>query len=256
MTSVSDIYNYIDSFAPFNTAMGFDNCGILIGDEKCGVSKALICLDITKRTLNEAKDIGAQLIISHHPVIFNPLTKVLKGSIVYELVENEISAICAHTNLDMARLGVNMSLAEKIGLRNVCGMDISQETNAPQWFSAQLENPLEPKAFANLIKEKLSAPCVKFTEKSGKIKKVGICSGSGAEFAENAARAGMDAFVTSEAKHHQLINAKMLDICLIDAGHFSTEAHIALYLKRILEKEFAKVEFTASKSEADPAFYV
>ena len=152
MTNVFDIYNYIDSFAPFDTAMDFDNCGILVGDKNVPVSKAFVCLDITKETIEEAKAFGASLIISHHPVIFSPLKSVEKGSVVYELIENRLTAICAHTNLDMAKFGVNRSLAEKMEIRSITGMDILPETKAPQWFFGELENALTAEELALLLK--------------------------------------------------------------------------------------------------------
>jgi len=256
MTSVTDIYNYIDSFAPFDTAMDFDNCGILVGDKDMNVSKVLICLDITKETIEEAKAFGAQLIISHHPVIFNPLSSVEKGSVVYELIENRLTAICAHTNLDMAKFGVNRSLAEKIGIRSITGMDINPETKAPEWFCGELFEPMSSEDFALLIKESLKAGAVKFTKYNKRIKKVGLCSGSGADYIKRAAEENLDAFLTSEVKHHQLLEAKTLDICIIDAGHYATEAPIKEFLCDMMKRKFPGVMFKSSIDETDPALYI
>ena len=255
MTNVSDIYNYIDSFAPFESAMDFDNCGILVGDKNAPVSKVFVCLDITKETIEEAKAFGASLIISHHPVIFSPLKCVEKESVVYSLIENRLTAICAHTNLDMAKFGVNRSLAEKMGIRSIQGMDILPDTKAPQWFFGELPEALFAEDFALLLKENLKAGAVKYTKYNKMIKKVGFCSGSGADYIENAKKAGLDAFVTAEVKHHQLLMAKEIGICVFDAGHFSTEAHIKEFLTDMLRKKFTGVMFKAS-SETDPALYV
>ena len=255
MTNVSDIYNYIDSFAPFDTAMSFDNCGLLVGDENTPVSKVFVCLDITKETIEEAKAFGASLIISHHPVIFSPLKSIDRKSVVYSLIENRLTAICAHTNLDMAKFGVNRSLAEKMGIRSIEGMDILPDTKAPQWFWGELPEALFPEDFALMLKENLKAGAVKYTKYNKMIKKVGFCSGSGADYIENAKKAGLDAFVTAEVKHHQLLMAKELGICVFDAGHFSTEAHIKEFLVDMLRKKFPGVMFKAS-SETDPALYV
>ena len=100
--TVREIYDAIDRIAPFQTAMDFDNVGILVGDENVGVTKTLLCLDVTPRVLREAKSIGVELIISHHPVIFNPLRTVQPQNIIYALVQSGIAVISAHTNLDMA----------------------------------------------------------------------------------------------------------------------------------------------------------
>ena len=111
MSTVKDIYNYIDKIAPFNSAMDFDNCGMLVGNYSAVVNKVLLSLDITSSVIQEAKEIGANLIISHHPVIFNPIKRLDSNSMPYLLAKNDINAICAHTNLDMVEGGVNSSLA-------------------------------------------------------------------------------------------------------------------------------------------------
>ena len=117
MTTVKDIYNYIDSFAPFDSAEEWDNVGILIGSGSTEVTKALITLDITNETADEAKKIGAQLIISHHPVIFGGLKRLSSDSPVYRAAKYDISCLCAHTNLDKSPVfGVNTALAAAIGL--------------------------------------------------------------------------------------------------------------------------------------------
>ena len=128
--TVREIYDAIDRIAPFQTAMDFDNVGILIGDENADVTKTLLCLDVTPRVLREAKSIGVELIISHHPVIFNPLRTVRPQNIIYALVQSGIAVISAHTNLDMAYpYGVNDALCRKLGLQNVRGILKEGETD-------------------------------------------------------------------------------------------------------------------------------
>lgn len=124
MTTVDDIYKFIDEIAPFNTAMDFDNCGLLVGGKDNIVNKVLLSLDITREVVEEANNIGANLIISHHPVIFNPIKRIESKSALHLLCKSDISAICAHTNLDMAKEGVNYSLAKRIGLVNLLPLSI------------------------------------------------------------------------------------------------------------------------------------
>ena len=128
--TVREIYDAIDRIAPFQTAMDFDNVGILVGDENVGVTKTLLCLDVTPRVLREAKSIGVELIISHHPVIFNPLRTVQPQNIIYALVQSGIAVISAHTNLDMAYpYGVynDTVIAElnRLGIRYARGVESS-----------------------------------------------------------------------------------------------------------------------------------
>ncbi len=130
MIKVKNIYEFIDSFAPFNVSMDFDNCGLLVGDLNSNIKNVLISLDITNDVIEEAKNLGAGLIVSHHPVIFKPIKNIMFGSIVYKLIENNISAICAHTNLDMAEdTGVNTCLANALELKNLRPLSIYKSEN-------------------------------------------------------------------------------------------------------------------------------
>ncbi|MEI3579428.1 MAG: Nif3-like dinuclear metal center hexameric protein [Acutalibacteraceae bacterium] len=119
MSTVSMIYGKLNSLAPFATQESWDNSGLLAGDPGAEVTQALVVLDITGDAVREAQELGAQLIVSHHPVIFQPLKKLESGSVAWELARAGISAISAHTNLDKARGGVNDCLAAALGLENV-----------------------------------------------------------------------------------------------------------------------------------------
>lgn len=107
MSTVLQIYEAIDRLAPFSLSMDFDNTGILVGDRQKKVERALLALDCTKEVLRQAKELGAQLIITHHPIIFHPIKRVNEDSLVYHLLRSDIAVISAHTNLDIAQGGVN-----------------------------------------------------------------------------------------------------------------------------------------------------
>ncbi|MEG2858196.1 MAG: Nif3-like dinuclear metal center hexameric protein, partial [Clostridia bacterium] len=115
MPKVKDVFNTLESLAPTSLALSYDNVGILVGDENASVSKILVALDITREIIDEAVSCGADLIVAHHPVVFDKLAYVtaqdLQGGRVMALIKNGISAICMHTNLDAARGGVNDALA-------------------------------------------------------------------------------------------------------------------------------------------------
>ncbi len=129
MTTVKDIYEFIDNIAPFKTAMDFDNVGLLVGDINQKINKVLLALDITNKVVEEATEIGANLIISHHPVIFNSLKKLDANDVPYMLAKYNINAICAHTNLDISKFGVNNSLAEALGLESLQPLNICYSEN-------------------------------------------------------------------------------------------------------------------------------
>lgn len=113
---INEVYNWLDGLAPFKTAEKWDNSGFLAGNPDEELTGAVFALDITLPVIKEAKENGCNLIVSHHPVIFDPIKSVCAGSVAYELTVSGISAICAHTNLDMAAGGVNDVLIERLGL--------------------------------------------------------------------------------------------------------------------------------------------
>lgn len=248
MKTVYDIYKFIDSFAPFKSAFDYDNCGILVGDKDTKITKALLSLDITDKTAMEAKNRGAQLIISHHPVIFDPLKNVDSNTPVFYLVQNGISAICAHTNLDVSEsFGTNTCFAEKLELKNIKGMD-KDNKGIPQWFLGELEKAYSADEFARFVKEKLSCNYVKYNGSSKKIQHVGICTGAAAEYFESASLYS-EAYVSGEVKQHQFVKAQNMDFTLIDAGHYETEIIVIEPLSKKLSLAFSDIEFMISKEE-------
>lgn len=239
--TVADIYKLIDKIAPFNHKFDFDNVGILVGDSNASIQKIAICLDITKEVVRKAVENECDLIVSHHPVIFDKLSSVTAESIPYMLVKNGISAICAHTNLDVAKGGVNDRLAMALGLEEPESLlDNNYPENLPIAKIGTVPT-YEPVAFANFVKEQLGSPDVRYIAGSRPINRVCVYGGAGNDFILQAKAYGADAFVTSEIKHHQWLLAKDLDITVIDAGHFSTENVIvkplALLLKDKLDCE-------------------
>ena len=119
MTSVQEILGFLNELAPFDTQESWDNSGLLIGSADQAVTVAALALDITTETVQLAQQAGAQLLISHHPVIFHPIKRVQANDPVYALIAAGLTAVCAHTNLDAAQGGVNDCLAQLLGLQNV-----------------------------------------------------------------------------------------------------------------------------------------
>ena len=128
MARIRDIYDIIDAVAPFSTALDFDNAGLLVGDGNTIVTRALLALDITPAVVAEAASMNANLILSHHPVIFHPLKSLGPQDVPYQLASRGIAALCCHTNLDLSPVcGVNVALGSKLGLRNVRREDVFGE---------------------------------------------------------------------------------------------------------------------------------
>lgn len=251
MSTITHIYDAIDRLAPFWLTMDFDNTGILIGDRNREVSCALLALDCTPAVVEQARQLGAQLIVTHHPVIFHPLKRVNEDAVVYQLIRSDIAVISAHTNLDIAQGGVNDALASAIGLRDCRGLELlNEQTGAWLGRIGTLPEPLSPEAFAAHIKACLNAASVKFAAAPRAIHTVALCSGSGADCLDAAISAGADALLTSEVKQHEYLAAAAAGISIFDAGHFDTEDIVIEPLRDYLAKEIPDVHFFTTHRSA------
>jgi dinuclear metal center YbgI/SA1388 family protein len=248
--TTEDILKYTETFAPVATALDFDNCGILVGDKDKKITKAIVALDITHSVVKEAVSKNAQLIISHHPVIFNPLKRVNKGSVVYELVKNDITALCLHTNLDISpEFGVNTELAKALKIKNG---GFAGDTFA---YIGEIEKPVTAYEFAQMTKNVLDCKGLRYTDKQV-VKKVCVSSGAGAEEIFTAVENGCDLFLTGEMKHHLFIEAMNMNIAVVEVGHFKSEDVVIAPLVERLSQQFPSVHFEKAQSVIDNVKYI
>ena len=254
MATVRDIYRYIDSVAPFATQEDFDNAGFLVGRGGATVKTALVALDITPRTAEEAAQLGAQLIVSHHPVIFQPLRAVtdgsVTGSIVLSLAERGIAAVCAHTNLDAAQGGVNDCLAAALGLSGVELLTAGGVDGAGRPYGigrvGMIDGTMTAGEFAAFVKERLGASGVRVEDAGKSVRRVAVGGGACGDMLADAASAGCDTFVTADVKYHTYLEANAIGINLLDAGHFPTENVVVEPLTDGLRAAFPDVKFIKS----------
>ncbi len=230
---ISEIYEIINEIAPFSSQSEWDNSGLIIGSMNTDVKKAGFALDATPEVINDAKKKGCQLIITHHPVIFNPVSSLSETDPAYLAIKNGIAVISVHTPFDKSEPGVNTVLASLLGLKDIKIMDTDEEGLCRV---GTLERPLSSKEFAQAIAKALGGG-VTYSARSGKIKKVAVCGGAAGEFYEAALASGAQAFVTGEAKHHHFLGARQTNIALFAAGHFETEAPAMKVLKDIMQKK-------------------
>lgn len=237
---VYDIYDFLDEKYDFSSALHYDNVGLLVGDGREKVTGVLVCLDCTDEAISEAVKQGANLIVTHHPVIFDPLKSVTEQSLVYRLIKNGISVISAHTNLDQADDGVNDALAEAVGLS-----DVEKIADSEGFFYriGELSEPATSEELARAISEKLSLP-VKYVGNSSFIKRVAVCSGSGGSMLGEVINTGVDAYITADIKHNVFMEAHEAGLTLIDAGHFNSEDIIVEPLSKELGAAFPDLAVT------------
>ncbi len=225
----SDIQQLIHTFAPFDTAEEWDNAGLLVGDPATEVNGILVALDATVDAVNSAAKAGANLLVTHHPVIFEPLRRLEADSLPYRLAAAGVGLLAAHTNLDKAAGGVNDILADLLGLTDV--------VTAPDGMSriGRLPAPMDPTAFARLAAERLDTPVRLGAHRT--VSTVSVCGGSGGDFIDELAPLA-DAFVTGEVKHHQWLAANQAGLTLVEAGHYATEVPVVAALCDRLRQAF------------------
>lgn len=250
-TKIKDIFQYTETFAPICTAMDFDNCGLLVGEMDTKISTVLVALDITKEVVDEAINHNAQLIISHHPVIFNPIKKLSPTDMPYVLAKNNIAALCLHTNLDLATDGgVNFCLAQALSLNNV-------EFVQNQCLAVgDLNEEMPTKLFANQVKNALGCNGLRFTSGNGTVRRVAVSGGAGGENVFACKSLNADCLVTGEIKHHEILAANSLGIAVVDASHYKTEDIVIGPLVAKLSQKFSNVTFIKSHCFTDKMEYI
>lgn len=250
MVTVKNIFDFIDSFAPFESQSNWDNSGLLVGDKSKEVNRIVVCLDLTNDTINKAISAGADLIFSHHPVIFHPIKSVCKGDYVYKLIQNNISVISAHTNLDLANGGVCDVLSNVIGLSDIKPLE---ETGELSFIRIGKISSFTPQKFAKHVASSLETT-VRLASANKTINNVAVCGGSGCSFIPELLEYDIDAFVTGDAKHNDFIDAADNGLTLIAAGHYETENPTMPLLAKLLQKNFKEIEVHYISSE--PVEYI
>lgn len=257
MTTVQNIYDFIDSIAPFSTQESWDNSGFLVGDVTKEVRKVAVCLDVTHDTLDQAAAFGADLLVSHHPVIFHPVKGLRENtpgteSIVYSAIQKGIAVLSAHTCWDAAEGGVNDVLATLAGLENIEPI-LPDENGTPMLRKGTLKIAVPAEEYAEVLSEVLGT-VVRLTLPEKMIRTVAVCGGAGASFLSDLQALGVDAYITGDAKHNDFLDAIDLDIALLAAGHYETETVSMPVLMELLKQAFPDLEYTYL--ESSPVVYI
>ena len=250
MTTVNDILNYIETLAPRELKMDWDNVGLNCGSRNASVSKILVALDPFEHVCAEAADWGADLLVTHHPLIFRPIPMVTDDAAItrglMELIRHNISHICAHTNLDCAPGGVNDALAAALGLEN------AEPLGAYGGMMRCGEVPEQSlEAFLAHVKDKLHCDGLRYCDGGKPVRKVAVGGGSCSDGLYDAILAGCDTFVTSDVKYNGFWDAKEQGLSLIDAGHFHTENPVVVVLAAKLAAQFPEIEVKISEIHWD-----
>ena len=258
---IKQVLSALEQFAPLPLQESWDNAGLQIGLTEAEVSGALLCLDVTEQVIDEAVRRGCNLVVSHHPLLFRGLKQISDANDVqrttWKAIREGICVVSMHTNMDNARGGVNWKIAEKLlGNAEQKIEPMGQEPKESQWVMATLPKPMEARAFIGLVKERFGVACAMCNELLQRpINRVGICGGAGDFLLDEAAQAGVDAFITGEMHYHQYFGYEQrLQICVI--GHYQSEQFTSEVFRYIIESECPGVKCLIAETNTNPIKYL
>lgn len=239
MTKVKDIVKIIEDFAPISLAYEWDNSGLIVGDKEKKVKKVYLTLDLFKFNIDEAIDAGVDMIISHHPILFKGIQKVdndtQQGYVITKLIKNDIALYASHTSMDCTKGGINDVLATKLGLADIEIIEKNKIENCGLGRIGNLTNHITLREMCETVKEKLNTPFVRVCGNlDTTIRRVAVGGGACDDLIPSAIEMGADLMVTADMKYH--ISADSVDkgICVIDAGHYSTEVFVIDIFENLL----------------------
>lgn len=269
-TTVADIIKVMEEIAPIQLAEAWDNPGLQVGHRDWAVRRIMVSLDPTPAVVEQAAEESADMLITHHPLLFHPLKSVdlstPVGGIVGVAIQNTIAVYSAHTNFDSAVEGLNDMLAMRLGLMNVTVL-APRVDDASGGLDEDMKNGLgrigdlpEPTALPSLcrmLKQTLGLEHVRMVGDSRrKVSRVALCTGSGSELLDRFFSSDAQLFITGDVRYHDARDAEDRQTALIDIGHFGSEhimvAELANRLKKMLERLHPDVEVITCKLERDP----
>ncbi|MBQ0029728.1 MAG: Nif3-like dinuclear metal center hexameric protein [Bacteroidales bacterium] len=256
-TTIKQIAEKLEEFAPLRLQESYDNCGLQIGDENTVVRNILVTIDITEEVLEEAKQKNCELIICHHPMIFRGLKHVTNSNMIERCVKyaikNDIAIYASHTCLDKAKNGVSFKLAKLLGLNNLQPLEREEEGLGCIGYLAEPEDEL---SFLKRVKELVQTGCIRHTTLLGKkIEKVALCGGAGVEFLDKAIEAQADIYLTGDIKYHDFFLPEKR-IILADIGHFESEQFTKELIYDVLYEKNSNFAIHYSEITTNPIKYL
>lgn len=245
--TIREILNHFEQIAPAETAEAYDNVGLILGRRDQIVTKALVALDATMDVVEEAEKLGAELIITHHPLLFHARKKLTEedpeAKIIYRMIRSGIALLSAHTNLDKTFHSGSVACANLLGLK-----DIRQEGLL---FIGTLPKKISTFELKNKMAEKIMPDVRLFGDENAVIETLAVCGGAYDEGWTEAKACGAQALLTGEVRHHNALAAVMDGFVLYDAGHFGTEAPLVKPLCEYLQKWANDVQYDVTFFSSD-----
>jgi dinuclear metal center YbgI/SA1388 family protein len=265
MMKIKELTDFLHHTAPLKFQESYDNAGLIIGNENEEIKGVLICLDAIEEVIDEAIELGCNLVIAHHPIIFRGIKKLNGYSyierVVIKAIKNDIAIFAIHTNLDNVVVsGVNTKIAEKLNLQDTAILSPKTDTffnglEVGSGMIGSLKEPMKPLSFLSYLKEKMELSIIKHTELCKQdIHKVAICGGSGSFLLIEAKNQKADIFITADFKYHEYFDADK-EIIIADIGHFESEKYTIELLYNLIINNFSTFVPHCTKVITNPIKY-
>lgn len=254
------VVSFLEELAPKRIAEEGDKIGLQLGSLQKEITCVMVTLDVTPEVVEEAKRIGANLIIAHHAVIFRPLQQLVTdtpmGRLIELLIKHDIAVYISHTNLDIAEGGLNDWLAEALSLRQTSVLKETQSETLGLGRVGYLEMPRTLGELAETVKKALDVSFVRVTgELTRPIRKVAVLGGSGSKFIGSAIFKGADVYITGDIDFHTAQDALMAGLTLIDPGHHAEKImklKVAEWLRERLARKKSATVVAVSQVDTNP----
>lgn len=260
MARISDVIRVIESFAPLSLQEKWDNCGLCTGDPQAELTGVLVGFDCTEELIDEAVETGANLVVTHHPLIFNALKRIdgsdAVGAALIKAIRCSVAVYASHTASDKTPGGVSWLIARRLGLENVSVLDADGEDGATGLgVIGDFKVALDARQALSLVKETFSLPVVRHSRPvEGMISRVAACGGSGGSLIAKAREAGAQLYLCGDISYHNFFTPE--GFMLMDIGHYESEIDIVSILFSLIKKNFPTFAVRiAQKSNNNPVFY-
>ncbi len=260
---IRDVIAVIEEAFPLHYQEDYDNTGLQVGSVMRHCTGALLCVDVTPEIIVEAESKGCNLIISHHPLIFNPIKSIVtagRGDFsIYKAIKNDITIYSCHTSVDNAPLrGVSWKMAEMLGMKNLTSLESRGADRAGSGVFGELPEPLGHIELVERVKAAFGSPvarCSSLTPMRDKISRLALCGGAGGFLIPKAIESGAQAFIASDCKHNQFLDYAK-SIFLIDIGHFESEECTKQIFYQIIREKIPNFALYYSELEKNPIIYL
>ena len=255
---VKDVTRVIEEFAPLAIQEKWDNSGLCIGSADAPVTSVLLGLDCTPELVDEAIECGADMIVTHHPLIFSGLKKItpddMVGQAVFKAIKAGISIYAAHTNADKVIAGVSGAMAAKLGLKDVQILDEDGEGTG-LGVVRNLPEPMTAQQAVELVKERFSLQAVRTSRPvEGMIERVAMCGGSGGSLIAAAKASGAQLYLSGDISYHNFFTSE--GFMIMDIGHYESEIEIVDILFSLIKKNFPTFAVRITQNmQSNPIYY-